>query len=131
MSHIRIELRITVGTDLEHLSILRSHVVCAARDFGADDDTIGDFELVVSELATNVMQHTKAEELTIAFQRSEDTWVLDVSDAHELADFGTLVPAAADEIDGRGLFIVRTLMDSVEIVTHDERQLVRCKKIAA
>jgi len=131
VSHIRIELRVTVGTDAEHLATLRRHIVNAARDFGADEDTIADFELVVSELATNVIRHTAAEDLTVAFQRSESQWVLDVSDATDLSTLDQPEPDDPTSIDGRGLFIVQAVMDDVQLIDIADQRFVRCIKLAA
>jgi anti-sigma regulatory factor (Ser/Thr protein kinase) len=86
------------------------------------------FELVVSELATNVIQHTTNETVTIAFGRTVADWQLLVSGAEELElSEPRAVPDPA-QLTGRGLLIVETVMDRVELVVVDGQQHVRCIK---
>ncbi len=129
MTDVRVELRITADADTTELHAIRQHVTRAARDFGADDQTIDDFELVVSELATNVIDHTAADEVIVAFRLEDDRWILDVSEADTLGHLGAGSPPH-DSIDGRGLFIAQALMDVVEIVDIERRRYVRCVKNA-
>jgi len=130
MIDVRIELRITADTDTAMLHSIRGHIASAARDMGADEQTIDDFELVVSELATNVITHTDSGVVSIVFRHEDDRWILDVSEADTLDRLDAGAPSN-DSIDGRGLFIAHALMDVVEIVDIEQRRYVRCVKTAA
>lgn len=125
----RPENTVTVDADPAHLATLRSHVASLARASGASDDIVDDFKLVVSELATNVIQHTDASHVTVAFERLEEGWVVDVSDADGLVRLH--VPTVADptRLSGRGLFLVQAVMDVVDLVDVDGRQHIRCLKL--
>lgn len=122
------ELRITVPAVTSELGALRGHVRDRAVELGADRETAEEFELVVSELATNVIMHTSDDRITVSVGRREGSWSLDVGGADGLdrADFA--VRPDSDSIDGRGLFIVNVLMDEVHIATDRSGRSVRCVK---
>ncbi len=123
---------ITIVADPGLLSTLRMRVAALARETGADAATVADFELVVSELATNVIRHADgATELTVLFAFASGHWVLDVSNADDLVSLAEVRLPADSEPSGRGLFIVESLMDAVELVDIDGHQHIRCFKAAA
>lgn len=121
---------LTADANLELLKPIRNHVKRVARSFGADADTIEDFEVVVSELATNVIEHTSASTVTVSFRREATRWILEVSGADGLGDLGPLSRErpANTALDGRGLFITHALMDTVELVDIDGQRCVRCAR---
>ncbi len=122
------DLRITVEADTAQLGTLREQVGMAAKAGGADADTVNDFELVVSELATNVILHTQARQLTLVFTGTADAWILDVSNADEIIDLDQASLPSPEEIAGRGLAIVSAIMDAVVLVDVEGDQHIRCFK---
>ena len=121
-----IDLRVTVAADPAELATLRRRVAEAALATGADDEVSEDFQLAVSELATNVILHAAAARLTVVFQRAPQGWVLDVSNAEALEDLDSQPIPAPDVLSGRGLAIARAVMDSVELVDINGEQHIRC-----
>ncbi|MFT4864416.1 MAG: anti-sigma regulatory factor (Ser/Thr protein kinase) [Ilumatobacter sp.] len=121
---------VTVAADVSQLGRLRTAVVRLARQSGAPDNVAETFELAVSELVTNVIQHTTGETVTISFGRADNGWQLLVSDADELELSEPRVTPDPTQLAGRGLFIVESMMDLVELVVIDGRQHVRCIKHA-
>ena len=122
--------RVTVDADVAHLGALRSHVATLARASGAPDDIIEQFELVVSELATNVMQHSEAPQVTVAFERVEHGWLVDVSDADGLDRLNVPERPDPEQLSGRGLFLVHAMMDEVDLVEVGDTRHIRCLKYA-
>jgi serine/threonine-protein kinase RsbW len=119
---------VTVDADVSQLGHLRAAVVRLACQAGAPSDVAETFELVVSELATNVIRHTTSKTITITFERTATDWQLLVSDADRLVlSEPKAVPDPA-QLAGRGLFIVEAVMDWVELVIVDGQQHVRCIK---
>lgn len=118
------------AADPKLLKPIRDYVKKTARSLGADATTIHDFELVASELSTNVINHTSADTVTVTFRCENDTWILDVSGADDLDERGASCPAQPPHtaLGGRGLFIAHVLMDTVEIVEIDQQRYVRCTK---
>ncbi|WP_395155552.1 ATP-binding protein [Ilumatobacter sp.] len=122
---------VTFAADVSELAPLRAAFARLARQSGAPSDVAETFELVVSELATNVIQHSTSKTVTIAFERTDTNWQLLVSGADELdLDEPRAVPDPTQPA-GRGLFIVEAAMDLVELVMIDGRRHVRCIKHAA
>lgn len=89
-----------------------------------------DLELVVSELATNVIVHTDRECITVGVERTDEGWVIEVDGADALVDPIVDHAPLGDEPQpgGRGLVIVRALTDTVEVVERDGARLIRCLK---
>lgn len=119
-------LRVTVAADPVELSTLRRRVAAAAAASGADDDVCEDFQLAVSELATNVILHADTAKLTVVFQRAARGWMLDVSNADALDDLDGQPTSGPRMLTGRGLAIARAVMDSVELIDVRGQQHIRC-----
>lgn len=121
-------LRITVDADTAQLSSVRAQVCLSARDIGASEEMVEDFELAVSEIATNVIRHTNACQFTVALARFAGNLVLDVSGADHLAELHFALPADKSALSGRGLSIVDAVMDAVQLVLVDGHHHIRCSK---
>jgi anti-sigma regulatory factor (Ser/Thr protein kinase) len=126
---VRTSLR--VPADSAELAAVRGHVGDFVRELDGGDDAAEEFELVVSELVTNVIQHTDAAELTVSVERDRDGWVLDVTDADDLVLDGPRRLPAPSSPTGRGLFVVEALMDTVTVVDTPNGRSIRCTRAAA
>ena len=82
----------TVASDPAMIATLRHRVAELARGSGADDDLVRDLELVVSELATNVVQHSDSSTIHLVLRREPSQWVLDVDDADTLDSVDPTLP---------------------------------------
>jgi anti-sigma regulatory factor (Ser/Thr protein kinase) len=94
---------------------------------GGGTDLAGDLELVVSELATNVIEHTGSPTLTVVLARTIADWLVEVSD---VADLGILDDVALPYVSqpaGRGLFVVRSIVDEMSIVEAGDAYAIRCR----
>jgi hypothetical protein len=92
----------------------------ALRDLGATDDEIETFGLAVSELGSNVVMHARRSGWTVGIEANGDWYVMDVSGGTAEADNVIFHPerwmiADSTEPTGRGLGIVRGLMDDVTV----------------
>jgi anti-sigma regulatory factor (Ser/Thr protein kinase) len=122
-----IEVRVPAQTD--ELSGLRRIVREYVDSAGGDRSTADDLELVVSELATNVIEHTTSPTITITIERTSQAWMIEVSDVEDpfvLSDAAVL--PAISERAGRGLFVVRSLVDELEIVETPTSRALRCRR---
>lgn len=120
----------TVAADVSNLGRLREHIAAVAHATGADPETVEQLRLVVSELATNAIQHNEADTVTVALRSDGSSWTLDVSNADGLIEIDAPVLPAPTKLSGRGLFIVDAVMDRAELVEIDGRQHIRCVKLA-
>ncbi len=104
------------------------------RQHGASSGVIGDFALVVSELTTNIIEHGDGTSLTIYVNVSDtDCWELEVVGGQCPPDSRVLRPetwvvATPDDPSGRGLGIVRHLMDDISATSTDDEVSIRCRK---
>ena len=105
---------------------IRAEVRRFVGDAGGREELIADLELVVSELSTNVIQHSGAGEVVIAMRHDDGLWEVDVHHADGLPDLGSVVPPPNSSTSGRGIMVVRALMDDVEIVEESGETLIRC-----
>lgn len=114
--------------DTSQLSDIRRRVRDYVTAAGGDGDLADDFELVVSELATNVIEHTSSPTLRIRVERTPADWILDVSDVEDSHILDDVTLPDEREITGRGLFVVASLVDEVSIVDDGHRHAVRCRR---
>jgi anti-sigma regulatory factor (Ser/Thr protein kinase) len=114
----------------------------AARQFvtetlsthGASAQEAKDFALIVSELATNIIEHGDGSSLVIFLDVADTEWweveVVGGSVAHSdrLLQPDTWTVAGADAASGRGLGIVRHLVDDIAADTKDGQVSIRCRR---
>ena len=112
----------------------RQFVTELLRSRGAPDDVIGDYSLVVSELVTNVIEHSDGFQVEIIVDVDDpEWWVLEVVGGAPVVPKQMPIPemwtvADANEVSGRGLGIVRHLMDDVVTDVTPDRISVRCRR---
>jgi anti-sigma regulatory factor (Ser/Thr protein kinase) len=122
-----IEVHVPAQTD--ELSGLRRIVREYIESAGGDRSTADDLELVASELATNVIEHTVSPTITLTIERTSDAWMIEVSDVdHPFALADVAVLPAASERAGRGLFVVRSLVDDLQVVETPTSRALRCRR---
>ena len=121
-------LRLHVPAEASELSGIRRNVRSHVAASGDHAEVADDLELVVSELATNVIEHTESPTLTITLERIDDDWVLEVSDVDDLDILDDVALPDPGEISGRGLFVVAALVDEIRIVDDGGRRALRCRR---
>lgn len=112
----------------------RGFVVDRLDSAGADPAAISTIELAVSELASNSIEHGHGDSFCVAIVIDDLTmWELTVTGSGKLQprflDPSTWRVAEHGEESGRGLGIVQSLMDSVEVAAHDDEVAVRCRLV--
>ncbi|MFB7500462.1 ATP-binding protein [Streptomyces sp. NPDC056161] len=107
-----LEVSVTLPSDPASVSAARCHVMGTLAEWGMAPDTdIGDtVRLIVSELATNAVQHTFGQSPTftvdLVLDRDEHLRI-GVTDSHPR--FPKRLPAAVQQDNGRGMVIIRWL----------------------
>jgi len=96
---------------------------------GASDDLVDDIELAASELATNVVRHTGSDAIRLRIARNKTAWTLDVADAEDAPAPTEARLPPPDDPTGRGLYVVASVMDRVDIVTVDGAHVIRCTRL--
>ncbi|MGW7433765.1 ATP-binding protein [Streptomyces sp. NPDC054861] len=106
------EASVTLPSDPASVSAARRYVDDVLREWGLEDDSdTGDtVRLIVSELATNAVQHTFGQSPTftvdVRLEREERLYV-GVTDSHPR--WPRRLPAAVQQDNGRGMVIIRFL----------------------
>lgn len=110
---------------------IRRFVRDALQDARARADVISDFQLVVSELAANAIEHGSGGDVVVEVDGSRPAWwevtVSSTILGARLRSAREWSIADADAGSGRGLGIVRRLMDDVRVDHHGDRISVRCR----
>lgn len=129
-----------IGRRYSRHFILRPPEVRAARAFVEDelrrndatDDQIETFRLAVSELAANAVAHGSRSGWTVGVKATREWYTMDVSGGGAADDSLIFHPdrwtiADVDQPTGRGLGIVRQLMDQVAVRTWRGQVRVVCR----
>lgn len=112
----------------------RQFVIEILRQHGATTTVIGDYALVVSELATNIIEHGNGSRLVICVDVADpEWWEVEVvggtpATSNQVLQPDTWTVAGAEQASGRGHGIVRHLMDHVATDTTDGQVSIRCRR---
>lgn len=123
------QLTIRFAAVLADVARCRDAVRAFVNRHDAESEIADDLQLVVSELVTNVIQHTDVSSGIVAVTAEPDRFVIEVSAADGVPDPAgrTLPPATATS--GRGLLLVRAVTDDFAIVDVDGERVARCTKL--
>lgn len=111
-------VRYTV-TKLSDLGPARSFARRYAGWLGLSAEGIADLQLIVTELATNSLQHAQSA-CRLAFWQHDGRLVCEARDRGRLIDpLAGRLPPQPDDVTGRGLFLVNALADLVRRHTTD------------
>ncbi len=114
---------IKIPPDLKYLPIVDDFVERFLQENGIDKSVIADIAISVSELVTNAVTHgsrsSPDESVDITIGKSGNTVTISVTDRGSGFNPNDIADPLADENllkeTGRGIFIVRALMDTVDI----------------
>ena len=126
-----VELRIPCKAEWVAVARLAVAAVANRLDFSIED--IEDVKLAVAEACTNCIQHAKdSDHIEIICETGEDGLTIRVRDFGHGARVERMQPHPIDEsrVGGLGIFLIRSLMDSVDYDVDAERgtSLVMIKK---
>ena len=107
-----LEASVTLPSEPASVSAARGYVVDTLAEWGlpASSDTAETVRLIVSELATNAVQHTfgQSPTFTVDIELHHDEQLrIGVTDSHPR--FPKRLPAAVQQDNGRGMVIIRWL----------------------
>jgi serine/threonine-protein kinase RsbW len=113
------ELRLTLALPRDQRSVhLARRILNRSLDtLGMDSDTIGDIELALTEACTNVLDHARGDDdYTVSAGVVGNTCVIEVVDRGSQFDGSERGLHEAEEFaeDGRGIQLMRALMDNLE-----------------
>ncbi|MCF3119592.1 ATP-binding protein [Streptomyces arenae] len=106
------EASVTLPSDPASVSAARKYVLRVLTEWGlpGDDEVAETIRLIVSELATNAVQHTRGQSPTFTVDVEldrEEQLRIGVTDSHPR--YPRRLPAAVQQDNGRGMVIIRWL----------------------
>jgi serine/threonine-protein kinase RsbW len=122
---MRLELTVSLPHEGRSVSVARHIIRAAMGNLGVTSSCVHDIEVALSEACTNVLQHAgTSDEYEVRLQVDGDRCVLRVVDVGERPGRLRLEipvdPPAADVEHGRGLVLMRALVDRVGFAALDE-----------
>jgi serine/threonine-protein kinase RsbW len=128
---VLVRMGLTLPRDARFVGMMRSVAECVLRDLGVPEDAIGDVEVAVTEACANAVRHAvDSAEYTVSLSVAADGCEIEIVDVGPGFD---PLGAELDEFDphaetGRGLFLMRALVDDVAHERIDDRTHVRLTK---
>jgi serine/threonine-protein kinase RsbW len=127
---------IVIPSSLDYLVDVDSFVEGLLRGFGLDESTIADIAISVSELVNNAISHgnksSPEKTVTVEVGRENSSVRISVSDEGEGFNPDDIDSPIAEENllkeVGRGIFIVESLMDEVEVKNVNGATTITIKK---
>ena len=124
--------RISIPSTQEYLPDVDIFIEGLMRGYGIEESVIADIAISASELVNNAIDHgnKRNEEMrvTVEIEKNADNVTIKVTDEGNGFDSESLEDPLAEENllkeVGRGIFIVRSLMDSVNIESADNGTVV-------
>jgi serine/threonine-protein kinase RsbW len=113
----------TLDSSLETIDNAEEKATRIATDLGFADDEIMQISMAVREAAVNAVLHGNAyapdKKVTLAFEHSGNDLVITIRDQGKGMDLSKIPNPLAPEnllkTSGRGIFLMRSFMDAVEI----------------
>ena len=113
----------TLDSSLETIDSAEEKATRIATELGFADDEIMQISMAVREAAVNAVLHGNAyapdKKVTIAFERTGTDLVITIKDQGKGMDLSKIPDPLAPEnllkTSGRGIFLMRSFMDAVEI----------------
>jgi serine/threonine-protein kinase RsbW len=126
---MRLELAVSLPQEGRSVPIARHIVRAAVANLGVTSSCVHDIEVALSEACTNVLQHADAsDEYEVRLQVDDDRCVLRVVDVGTRPGRLRLDipddPPGGEVEHGRGLLVMRALVDRVGFAALDERGTV-------
>lgn len=120
---MNLEVAVCLPRDAETVSLARGVVTHALTAFGVTPDCVDDISIALSEACTNVIEHATADdEYEVRLQVDEERCAISVINAGGGFDAGSLRGVMPDgsSARGRGVALMRALMDRVELTSEPE-----------
>lgn len=118
-----LDVAVCLPREAETVGLIRSVVKNSLRSFGATEECTDDICLALSEACTNVIDHAvDDDEYEVRVQIDEHSCAISVRNAgpgFDAAALGTAMPDPSSP-RGRGVAIMRTLMDEIDFSSGEE-----------
>lgn len=124
------EIRLSIPSKPEYVGVVRLTVAAIASRIGFDIEKIEDMKVAVAEACTNALTHGKngngEGEYDISFVLTGEKITISVYDKGEGCQLENIKQPNLGELNegGLGIFIIKSLMDDVEIISEKGKGMV-------
>lgn len=128
---MKIKLTLALPHDEVSVPVVRRLLTAAMNVLGVDPDVTSDIELALTEAVTNVLEHsTDADEYEVSAGIDGDRCVIEVVNRGAGFDgsLAGLAQATVDDEGGRGIHLMRALVDTVEFTRRAKGTTVHLEK---
>lgn len=128
-------VQLRIPCKAEWVAVARLAVAAVANRLNFSIEDIEDVKLAVAEACTNCIQHSEgSDQIEITCETGAEGLTVRVRDFGRGSRHEKVSPNSVDEprVGGLGVFLIRSLMDSVDYDVHPENgtNLVMTKKVA-
>ncbi len=119
---MRESINMSLPSKPEYVSIARLAASFVANQMGFDIEIIEDIKLAVGEACNNAILHSGTDEIyKLEFINKTDKLIIEVVDFGKGFSLENYKKPSAEDLqeNGLGLFIIKSLMDTVEIETSE------------
>ncbi len=123
-------MQLALPTDARYVSLMRNVADCVMTDFGVPTEASDDIKLAVTEACANAVRHSgSSSEYSVRLEVGTEACSVEIVDLGpgfvpgDVAD-----PLDSDEESGRGVFLMRELVDDLQFIREDHATRVRLYK---
>ncbi len=118
---MEIKLTLALPRDAASVPVVRKILTSSLQTIGVREETIYDIELALTEACTNVLDHAHGtEDYEVAAGIDGRTCVIEVIDRGGGFDAAGLAEPGPYAEDGRGLLIMKALVDEISFINRPE-----------
>lgn len=122
-----VRVQLSLPRDSRFVPVMRNLTACLLHDVHAPQEAVDDVEIAVTEACANVVRHAEGvEDYEVRVEIGVDGCAIEVADLGP--GFDEPPDAAGDAESGRGLQLMRALMDEMQFVREDDRTRIRLTK---
>jgi len=124
---VELDVALSLPRDAATAAVVRAITTDALRRLGVVEECIEDIRLALSEAVTNVLDHAGSEDdYEVRLTVRDEICSIAVVDCGTGFDASSLASAMPDPFSprGRGVAIMRAVLDGVRFETHPERGMV-------
>lgn len=125
-------IKMSMSSNPNFVSVVRLTTSAIASKIGFNLDDIEDLKVAISEACTNAIKHSKKQDFEVIFYIYDEKLSIEVIDKGIGYDLSKIKEPNLKEpkTSGLGLFIIKTLMDEVEVETStDSGTIIRMTKM--
>ncbi|WP_024621721.1 ATP-binding protein [Metaclostridioides mangenotii] len=114
-------IKMEISTNPDYVGIIRLATSGVANKVGFSVDEIEDIKVAVSEACTNAIRHSEVNNFLIEFKLLQNGLCIEIKDQGKGYDIDSIeaVDLSNPKEGGLGIYIIKTLMDEVEIDSRD------------